>query len=61
MDPKRTPKGIFGADWVEGSDRDGYYRAVTPSWKQERIDADGHSSPEVYHDLKRAAAMAMFE
>ena len=61
LDPKRTPKGIFGADWVEGSDRDGYYRAVTPSWKQERIEADGHSSPEVYHDLQRAAVMAKFE
>jgi hypothetical protein len=58
LDPKRTPKGIYGADWVEGSDRDGYYRSVTPGWKQERIEA---SSPEVYHDLQRAAVMAKFE
>lgn len=61
LNPKRTPKGIYGADWVEGSDRDGYYRAVTPTWKQERIASDGYSSPEVYHDLKRAAVMAKFE
>ncbi len=44
-----------------GRDRDGYYRAVTPHWKQERIEHDGHSSPEVYHDLQRAAVMAKFD
>jgi len=58
---KRRPKGTYGAVWVEGSDRDGYYRAVTPHWKQERIEHDGHSSPEVYHDLQRAAVMAKFD
>ena len=61
LDEKRKPKGTYGADWVEGSDRDGYYRAVMPEWKQERIDADGHSSPEVYHDLQYAAVMAKFQ
>lgn len=61
LNEKRKPKGTYGAEWVEGSDRDGYYRAVTPNWKQERIESDGYSSPEVYHDLQRAAVMAKFE
>lgn len=56
LDAKRTPKGHYNAIWVEGSDRDGYYRAVTPGWKQERIALDGFCSPEVYHDAQRAAA-----
>lgn len=55
LDVKRRPRGTFSADWVEGSDRDGYYRAVTPGWKQERLALEGIASPEVYHDMQRAA------
>ena len=54
-------KGHFGAVWPEGSDRTGYYNAVTPEWRQESLRADGFSSPEVYHDVQRAAEMRKFE
>lgn len=61
LNPKRKPKGTYWPEWVDGSDRDGYFRSITPGWQQERIEADGYASPEVYHDVQRAAAMAMFE
>ena len=57
-DARRRPKGTYGAIWVKGSDRDGYYRAVTPEWKQERIAEQGIASPEAYHDLQRKALLS---
>ena len=54
-------KGHFGAVWKEGSDRSGYYNAVTPDWQHENLHASGYASPEAYHDVQRAAEMSKFE
>jgi hypothetical protein len=50
---KRMPKGAYSPKWIEGSDREGYYRVVMQEWKQERIYPD--LSPEAYFDLQMAA------
>jgi hypothetical protein len=58
-------KGMFCANWVEGSDRAGYYADITPgwdsAWEQEQLQRAGVASPEFYHDMKRVAELAKFD
>ena len=54
-------KGMYCADWVDGSDRTAFYSDITPSWAQEQLQAAGIASPEVYHDRQRAIERSKFE